>query len=153
VVKRTGPGIKSIGVNMRELDGVQARTGWFETARYPNGMSVATVAIVQEHGSAANGIPPRPFFRPTIVAESNKWFRQIGDGAKAVFEGRRTALQVLETVALGAAGDVAKSIERVKSPPLKPATIKNKVTPGNTKPLVDSGQMIQSVTGVAERTK
>lgn len=153
MVKRTGPGIKSIAINMRELDGVQARTGWFETARYPNGTPVATVAMVHEHGSPAQGIPMRQFFRPTIAAESGKWMRQIGDGAKAVLEGRRTALQVLETVALGAAGDVAKSIERVTSPPLKPATIKNKITPGNTKPLVDSGQMIQSVTGVAERIK
>lgn len=76
-----------------------------------------------------------------------EWVRLMGEGAKAMLAGSHTAAQVLEMVALKAAGDVGKAIAAVTSPALAPSTVKRK---GNAKPLVETGQMIQSVTGKVE---
>ena len=90
----------------------------------------------------------RPFMRPTVIARRKAWMTQLGAGAKAVLEGRAKPADVLETVAMGAAGDVAKTIRSVTSPPLNKRTIARK---GFDKPLVETRQMIQSVTGVVEK--
>lgn len=151
---------------LKGLDGVVAKTGFFETSKYDDGTPVAFVAAVQEFGAVINVedaaaafqggssggsivIPPRPFFRPTIANKSAEWGALIGRGAHAVLTQGADPVDVMEAVALRAAGDVAKTISTVTSPPLKPSTIRRKK--GATKPLVDTGLMIQSVTGVAER--
>ena len=131
---------------LRELDGLDAKTGWFETARDAKGVPVATKAAANEFGTAT--IPPRPFMRPTVAARRVAWMDQLGAGAKAVLEGRAKPADVLETVAVGAAGDVAKTIRSVTSPPLNKRTLARK---GFDKPLVETRQMIQSVTGVVEK--
>lgn len=146
-IQRSGPGVATLRAALRELDGQLAKTGWFETARDAKGVPVATKAAANEFGTAR--IPARPFMRPAVSENGRKWVDQLGQGAKAVLAGRATPAQVLQTVALGAAGDVATKISEVMSPPLSPRTIKAKG--GATKPLVETGQMIQSVTGVVER--
>lgn len=167
-VRRTGPGVAVLTAALRSLDGVQAKTGWFETAKYADGTPVAYVATIHEFGAIVvnadavagayqNGgggaapilIPARPFMRPTVAAKGDSWMKLLAQGAAQVLLGKATAEQVLEAVALRAAGDVAKTISTISSPPLSPRTIAGKK--GATKPLVDTGQMIQSVTGVVER--
>lgn len=154
-VRRKGPGLARLVAAIKELDGVQGKTGWFETAKYATGVPVAYVATIHEFGAEItfdNGakaiIPARPFMRPTVAAKGKQWTALLGEGAKSVLTGGATPLQVMEAVALRAAGDVAKTISEITSPPLSPLTIARK---GSTKPLVDTGQLIQSVTGIAER--
>lgn len=147
-VKRTGPGVAKLVAALAELDGVQAKTGWFETAKYDTGVPVAYVATIQEFGSGA--IPARPFMRPTVAAKRQEWLGLLADGARAVLTGGANPVQVMEAVALQAAGDVAKTIQGITSPPLSPLTVARK---GFNKPLVDTGLMMQSVTGVAEKTR
>lgn len=141
-----GPGAR-ITTALRELDDFVGKTGWFETARYEDGTPVAYVASIQEFGSPEQGIPPRPTMRPTAAAKEREWAELMASGARAVLRGDREPAQVLELVALRAAGDVQEAIRAVVSPPLKPSTIARK---GFAKPLVDTGQMLQAVTGVAE---
>lgn len=72
--------------------------------------------------------------------------------------GKATGEQVLEVIGLKAAGDIRKTIATIQTPALKPATIanrlrarKDKSTIGNlTKPLVDSGTMLNAVTSAVE---
>lgn len=170
VVRREGGGFATLEAALEGLDGLEAKAGWFETARYPNGMPVATVAFIQEHGaltgrgavaSVLQGgggsgarsvfIPPRPFMRPTVAAETRNWMALLGRGAKAALLGTTTPREAMEIVVMKAAADVAKTISNVFEPPLSPATIRGKK--GATKPLVETGMMIQSVTGVVEDTK
>lgn len=151
MVKRTGPGFAQLKVGLAGLDGIEARVGWFESARYPNGTPVATVAAAHEGGVPSINLPARPFFRLTIAERSNVWMEQVGQGAKSVLEGKRTGSQVLEIVALGAAADVGKTITRITEPPLQPETIKRKK--GNAKPLVDTAQMLQALTAVVGSRK
>lgn len=142
----SGPGVK-VETALRELDGYVGKTGWFETAKYEDGTPVAYVASIHEFGSPEQGIPPRPTMRPTAAQNEQEWAALMGQGARAVLRGERAPSDVLELIALRAASDVGDAIRTLTSPPLKPATIERK---GFPKPLVDTGLMLQSVTGVVE---
>jgi len=127
------------------LDGMEGKVGWFESAVYPDGTPVAYVATIHEHG--AGPIPARPFMRPAVAEHGPAWLELLGQGARAAINGQVSPRNVLEAVTLRAAGDVGKAIVAVTSPALKPMTIARK---GFAKPLVDTGQMLQSVTGKVE---
>jgi len=183
VAVRREKGKVDLTVALKGLEGVRGKTGYFETAKYEDGTPVAYVATIQEFGYKS--IPPRPTMRPTADEHGKpggKWAKQFGAGAKAVLNGKATAIQVMETLALSAAGDVAKAIAATHAPPLSPLTLLarlyksdmgSKVPGGKTlgrlaksldagppnlaglvsiKPLVDTGLMFQSVTGIAEKT-
>ena len=134
------------------------KVGWFESARYEDGTPVAMVAAIHEFGAPGAGIPPRPFMRPTIAAEQDNWRALAKQGAMAILKGTHTTAQVMEGIGLQAAGDIARTISQVMEPPLKPATVAakrrkraNKGVTGNlSKPLVDSGLMISTVTNTVE---
>lgn len=127
------------------LDNLEGKTGWFESATYPDGTPVAYVATIHEHG--AGHIPARPFMRPAVATYGRAWMELMGQGAKAALNGSVSAAAVLEAVTMRAAGDVGKAIQAVTSPALSPMTIARK---GFDKPLIDTGQMFQSVTGKVE---
>ena len=144
-VRREGPGVKNLVVALKDLDGLEGKTGWFETAHYPGGTPVAYVATIHEFGTAH--IPARPFMRPAVQDNGPEWMKLFEQGATAIIQGTYTAREVLEMVTLRAAGDIAKKIQAVTAPPLSPITIARK---GHDKPLIDTGQMSQSVTGKVE---
>lgn len=143
-VRRTS-NAATLSAHLRELDGVQARIGWFESAKYPDGTPVAYVAAIHEFGTTT--IPARPFMRPTLTEKRPAWMKLLENGAREVLRGNQSASAVLELVALKAAGDIRKTIASITSPPLSPITVARK---GNSKPLIDTGQMFQSITGVVE---
>jgi hypothetical protein len=144
---RKGPGTKDLTVALKGFEGLQAKVGWFETDQYPEGTPVAYVATIHEFGTSR--IPARPFMRPAVADHGGQWIKQLASGAKAALRGSTTPAAVLELVAVGAAGNVAEKIAAVTSPPLSPITIARK---GFATPLVESGRMGQSVTGVIEKT-
>lgn len=129
------------------LEGLEGKVGWFESAQYPEGTPVAYVATIHEFGGGH--VPARPFMRPAVAEYGADWMKLMGQGAKAALNGSVSPAAVLEAVTLRAAGDVGKAIKAVTSPPLSPITIKRK---GFDKPLIDTGQMFQSVTGKVEAT-
>lgn len=145
-VTKSGPGAARLVAALKELDGVQAKAGWFETARYPDGTPIAGVAFFHEYGTVK--MPARPFMRPTVAEKRREWLDTLGAGSRAVMRGEASALEVMEATALKAAGDIATKITQVSSPPLSPKTVARK---GFAKPLVDTGAMLQQLTGVAER--
>jgi hypothetical protein len=157
-VVRKREGVEQVRIAVKGLDGTTGKVGYFETAKYPDGTPVAYVAAIQEFGAQEQGIPARPTMRPTIAAQSSEWSRQFGAGARAVVNGRATAVQVMGAVGMLAAGDVAKAVAALTAPPLAEATIdkrrsryadKNKT--GNlSKPLVDTSIMVGSITHAVE---
>lgn len=128
---------------------MKLRVGWLETSRYLNGEPVAYIAAIQEYGVdaiqengvAGRSIPARPFMRPAYENNAPKWTRMAAGGFKAAVAGAIDLGDALEQIGGVAAGDIAKAIQAVTSP-----KIKYKRKNGSTKPLVDTGQMIQSVT-------
>ena len=146
-VRREGPGAAKVLATLEGLDGLEGKVGWFESAHYKEGPSVAYVATIHEFGTGR--IPARPFMRPAVADHGGEWIELIGQGVKAAMTGGQSPAEVLELVMLQAAGNVGEKIQTVTSPALSPVTIKRK---GHDKPLIDTGQMFQSVTGKVERT-
>ena len=124
--------------------------GWFDTSQYQDGTPVAYVAAIHEFGNPAGGVPARPFMRPTVEAKTPEWKSTLAGGAHQVLTGRLTAEQMLGQVGQMAAGNIAETISSIDTPALKTGTIKaresRRKSPGvSTKPLVDTGLLIQSV--------
>jgi hypothetical protein len=136
--------------------------GFLAGATYPDGQSVATVAFWNEfgtkgraHGDAphpdavaegirsepqlSGGLPPRPFFRRMVAAESGAWGTNLG---KAVVASKGDGNRALGLMGEEIKGELQQSINLLTSPPLKPSTIKRK---GFAKPLIDTGDMLRSV--------
>lgn len=145
-----GPGRKFLEQAIKDFQRKQARVGFFEHSKYPDGTPAAYVATIQEFGYPEGGIPARPFFRPTLE-EKREYFRNaLLKGSKAVLAGKMTVAHMLEVFGGNAAGQIKIAISKVTEPPLSDATIASRQSrrksPGvSTKPLVDTGYMISQV--------
>lgn len=141
--------------NLKQLAKSLARhelqVGVISSAQYENGESVAMVARVQEYGT--NKIPPRPFMRPAIHKNLNAWREIYAQNVTKALQSGNTR-QPLELVGLQAVGDIKRGIKAVTNPPLKPATIANRLRGKNTKganmttatkPLIDTGLLLNSI--------
>lgn len=145
--------------------------GFLEDSTYPDGTSLPMVAAIQEFGAPKVGIPPRPFFRNMIAAKSGQWPEAIADLLKATdYDATKTMSQVGE----GIAGQLRQSIVDTSEPPLSVLTLmvrkwksenpnetmnrtvlaelRAKLAAGPpdvggvpTKPLVESGNMLNSI--------
>ncbi len=141
---------------LEELESKQIQVGFFETSKYPDGTPIAYVAAIQEFGYGP--IPPRPFMRPAELQNQNKWQAGIAMGVKAALNGSITIDAALEQVGMVAAGDVRKAIKAVTAPPLASSTIRGRQSrkkvkkAASTKPLVDTGLMLQAVTSAVVNT-
>lgn len=113
------------------------RVGFLENATYPDGQHVASVAAYNEFGTQR--APPRPFFRTMIAAKAPTWGK---DTAVLIAQDNFDAKKALGQMGERIAGQLRKSIVELTSPPLSPITIRRK---GFSKPLVDTGHMLNSV--------
>ncbi|HEV7214159.1 MAG TPA: hypothetical protein VGP33_03465 [Chloroflexota bacterium] len=119
--------------------GHEVRVGFLAGSTYPDGTSTPLVATVQEFGAPSRGIPPRPFFRTAIKTNSPKWGPKLGAVLKAHDYDANKALSLMGE---GIKGEIQQSIVDLVAPPLAPATVAAK---GSTKPLIDTGHMLNSV--------
>ena len=94
--------------------------GWQNGQTYPDGTLVSMVAAIQEFGAPRVGIPPRPFFRPMIAAESPKWGAMVEHALKLY---DYDAARSLGLVGHDIAGALSQSIGNVYSPALSPVTL------------------------------
>ena len=139
---------------LEQLQHREIQIGFFETAVYPDGTPVAYVAAIQEFGSGP--IPPRPFLRPAAADNKDKWGKLVASGVKAALREAIELDSALAQVGMLGASDVQNAIRAVSSPGLAESTIRNRRTRTtrnknqSTKPLVDTGQMLQSVTSKVE---
>jgi hypothetical protein len=113
---------EQINARIKELDGVTTQAG-FLGGTYPNGRSIAENAIGNEFGIPSRGIPPRPFMRPAVTDNKQKWANLMASGARAVLKGNETPFSVMDKVGAVAASDIAQAIINVTAPPLSPITI------------------------------
>ena len=115
------------------------RVGFLEGATYPDGTSVAMVAAVQNFGSMAVGVPPRPFFSDMIAEKSPGWPAALGKILPTVGYDGEHALRLMGE---GIKGQLQEAITKFEGVPLAPATEARK---GFGKQLVDTGHMLNSV--------
>jgi len=143
------------------LNSGELRVGWFPSARYDDEKNtpVASVAAQNEYGNPNKNIPARPFIRPAIAADSQKWQATGRRGFKSVLAGQSTVTQVLENIGEQIVGDIQYSISRVYEPALSKRTVDERLARRNatrsrvnktqarsiTKPLIDTGHMQATV--------
>lgn len=159
-VRRGQQGYEILERSLKDLGKKVGKVGWFPSAKYEDGTPVAAIAAQNEEGNPDKHIPARPFFRPTITAKKNEWSKQIEKGARDVLLGRLTAFDVMDAVVILAASEVAETISKLLTPPLRPATIAaryrrlKKKTGVNaatlSKPLIDTGLMFNTLSGKVE---
>lgn len=158
VQRKPGPGAEKLRLLLAGTTDKVGKVGFFETSKYEDGTPVAYVAVIQEFGAPENGIPPRPFMRTTVEAKQGEWKEIARQGANAMLEGNATGETVLEAIGLKAAGDIRRTISQITTPALAQSTVdarrrgkSDKTTTGNlTKPLVDTGTLINAVQSVVE---
>lgn len=117
------------------------------------GESTAAIAAVHEFGSEDGRIPERSFMRAGILFYRNELRARAKDDLLQVAQGRMSMLTALERLGLAASSNIKRYIRSSGEgtfAPLAPATIAAKTVGGKagTKPLIDTGNMMQSITYV-----
>lgn len=136
-----------------QISGKSLYVGFVDGATYPDGTSVADVAIQNEVGDPAKNRPPRPFFRNAISSKESQWEKSMLDGLRAGYDGDN----VMEIMGAVIAADIRESIIQLTSPALSPVTIdlrrnakwrasQDKPVNMSVKPLEDTKRMLNSVT-------
>jgi hypothetical protein len=112
---------------------------------------IETMRGIMTGRSASNWkLPPRNFFR-SAVDGSNEQLKNVKERLYQQFLlGRLTAVQVLDSLGLWMQAKIRNSIIHGNWTPNAPSTIKQK---GSSKPLIDSSQMLNSVTWVNSLSK
>lgn len=106
------------------------------------GTPLSLVAAAHEFGVPGR-IPERPFLRPGLTTNKDE-LRTINESLfKNVVNERMTVNEALQIIGMLAAGGVQKFIRNGSFQPLDPRTIERK---GSSEPLIDTGNLIQSIT-------
>ncbi|MEG0280631.1 MAG: hypothetical protein RR510_14740 [Morganella sp. (in: enterobacteria)] len=140
----SGAGLKALEARIREMGkkkvvvGVPAATDGVRK----DGLSNATIAAAHEFGVPGH-IPERSFLRSTLGENKDKATKLLirelkSDISQGDFSGRAFAI-----VGEKLSGEVKRKIQSGIEPALDPETVKRK---GSSKPLIDSGNLLQSIT-------
>ena len=157
-------GWNKLVAEIKKLDGSRTHVGWFGRGGDPS-TDVAARAIVNEHGATIRvtkkmrgflagalgiylkkstrviRIPARPFMAKTIALFKRKLSERMAIEYNNLLNGKQGAKKTLSRLGEYWVGRIKFTILRVKFKSNHPATIKKK---GSSRPLVDTGQMINS---------
>lgn len=116
----------------------------------------ATLAYIHENGSPAAGIPARPFLAPGIEAAKEKITDRLQRAAKAALSNDTGSANVqLNSAGLIAQNSVRGLINSGIAPALEASTLASRRRRGRTGtvPLIDTGQLRNSITYVVREKK
>ena len=137
-----------------------------EGKREEDGTPVAMIAAVHEFGSPSQGIPERPFLRVAVQKNRMKYVRLNRINLVKMLRGQMGMEQALGDLGAMAQGDVVAEIKAGDFQALDPKTIKARERSRSSgynqsvkrkaaakkdaagpidRPLIDSGQMVQSI--------
>lgn len=159
VIRKPGPGQAALDAAMKGIDGKVGKVGWFKTAHEPDGTPTAYVAAINEFGYPEGNIPPRLGMRATANENKGKYAGTAKVMSQRIIAGQATGADAMEAIGLQAAGDLRKRIATVKTPPLKPSTVRARLAGKKigksisitvAKPLVNTKTMLNSVSNVVE---
>ena len=110
---------------------------------YEDMSEVARVAVWNEFGT--HNIPSRPFFRTAIDGNREKIFNMTAKIADNAMVGKTTVEKAFDQLGLYMQSIIRASIRSNIPPPNSPKTVKAK---NSSRTLIDTGQMINSVTWI-----
>lgn len=130
-------------------------------------MNNATLLYIHENGSPAANIPARPSLNPGVQRARDHIEKRLRDAADAALNGNDATLdRNLHAAGLEAQTSIRKVITEGIPPPLKPATVRARrrrtkggkyrrkaTSPAQATPLIDTGQLLASISYVVERGK
>ena len=149
--------------------GIIAKPGAPKEVRNKEGMVVKTkyekatitkVALTHEFGSPTRGIPERSFLRSTLAASKKKVDNLINKKLdKQMAKGKLDVKAIMKSVGVFLSREVKrsfriggmKSAKFKKWPGLKDPTRRGKNKKGGAKPLIDTGQLRNSIGYVVEK--
>lgn len=111
----------------------------------------AAIGYINENGSPAQNIPPRPHLKPGVKSVEQDFMPHLTAAAQKALEGNEEeAVTSLDRAGTVAANGVKRYITITGFTPLADATIANRLRRGRTgnKPLIDTGEYRRSVTHV-----
>jgi len=150
--------VKAQIASLKKLKGMSVGAGWYSSARYQAakgipakmvGMPIAIIAKINEYGATIKRdtyqivIPARPFMRYAATQVAKKAPDVQRSIAKRMAAGKLDPRQGLAQIGMFMEGEIVDSIKNGGWEPNAPSTIAKK---GFDKPLIDTGQMWQSVT-------
>lgn len=138
-----GQGIRDLKRRMGQLGSYQVMVGVPAGKTEEDGTSLALVAAVNEFGSQDGHTPERSFLRAGIRENLAEFKRLNAFTLKALAIGRTTEGQALALLGELAKSKVQDKIVHGPFTPNAPSTIARK---GSDRPLVDSGNLRQSIT-------
>lgn len=100
--------LKNAQETVRSIDGKRVVIGIPESAHYPNGQSVRSVAALVEYGTTR--MPPRPFMRSCRADNKAKWWNQMRREIRQVAKGKETADAALISVGETMKADIRQAI-------------------------------------------
>ncbi len=111
----------------------------------------AAIGYINENGSPAQNIPPRPHLKPGVKSVEPDFLPHLKVAAQKALEGNAEgAVASLDRAGTVAANGVKRYITITGFTPLADATIANRLHRGRTgnKPLIDTGEYRRSITHV-----
>jgi hypothetical protein len=103
---------------------------------------VISRAVWNNFGTS-RGIPERPFMQNSMRGNQGKYRAALKTSAAKILRGETSLQVVMQKLGIVGQGDIQAEITALMSPPNAPSTIRQK---GSSKPLIDSGEMRNSVT-------
>ncbi|HET8689342.1 MAG TPA: hypothetical protein VFM18_22255 [Methanosarcina sp.] len=121
--------------------------------RKDDSLGNAQIAFIQEFGSDHANIPARPFLRPAIASIKYRVIQELKTGAKLALQGQDMHISYEKAGLIGQSAVKKWIVSGEGFEPLKPSTLysrqrRRKSTTAGTKPLIDTGQMLNSITYV-----
>lgn len=120
------------------------RVGYFASQGNHNGkrpIMLGNLARLHEFGTRK--IPKRAFIKPAITQNRQNYANLVQSQIGRVLQGQMTVQSLWQLLGTRAVADIQQYMRNATFTPLNPATIKRK---GSSKPLIDTGQLRQSVT-------
>jgi len=118
--------------------------------RGDGGFDNVDIAVTQEFGTRDGKIPPRSFVMAPFKANAKRYSQLLKALVPKMLKGLMTLDKALNLVGLQMAADMKKSIKDGLTPPNSPRTIAKKKS---SKPLIDTGQLVTSITHAVVDTK
>ena len=117
--------------------------GYFGNVGHSGRQPITLGNLARIHEFGTGHIPARPFVTPALKQNRRKYLRLAGSQITPVILGRRTTTSVWHLLGQEAVKDVQTYMVTASFTPLSPKTVKRK---GSSKPLIDTGQLRQSIT-------
>lgn len=125
---------------IKEIADLEVRIGFQAGEAEHDGVDLCEIAAYNELGTVH--IPSRPFIRDSVDNHMDEISANIAEWCRKIVRGEMQAHEMMMNIGMMQKGLIQQSIAEGGFEPNSPETIRRK---GSDMPLVDSGQMRQSV--------